>query len=70
MTLSTLTALASLRLGDHATHVAGLPALACALSATALITLDRLRRKLSPIHLRGAADLVLLSPLLLLPFMR
>ncbi len=47
-----------------------LPALACALSAAALLILDRLRRKLSPIHLRGAADLVLLTPLLLLPFMR
>ncbi|MGA8937913.1 MAG: hypothetical protein WB439_01995 [Acidobacteriaceae bacterium] len=48
----------------------GLPAAACALSAAALLTLNHLRHRISPIHLRAAADLVLLTPLLLLPFAR
>ncbi|SNT24297.1 hypothetical protein SAMN05421770_10638 [Granulicella rosea] len=42
-----------------------LPA-ACALSALALLTLHRLRARLDPTILRAAADLALLTPLLLL----
>ncbi len=70
ITLCALTALACLRFGYPALQTAGLPALACALSIAALQILDRIRRRLSPIHLRSAADLVLLTPLLLLPFTR
>jgi hypothetical protein len=43
---------------------------ACALSALLLIALDRSRRRLSLLDLRAAADLALLTPLLLLPFLR
>jgi hypothetical protein len=47
-----------------------LPALTCSLSTAALFGLNLYRRRLSPIHLRAAADLVLLTPLLFLPFLR
>jgi hypothetical protein len=47
-----------------------LPALACSLSTAALFALTLARRHLSPLHLRAAADLVLLTPLLLFPFVR
>ena len=47
-----------------------LPALACSLSTAALFALNLYRRRLSSIHLRAAADLVLLTPLLFLPFVR
>lgn len=47
-----------------------LPALACALSASSLLLLNALRRRIVPVHLRAYADLVLLTPLLLLPFAR
>jgi hypothetical protein len=47
-----------------------LPALACSLSTAALLALNTFRHRLSPIHLRAAADLVLLTPLLLLPLAR
>jgi hypothetical protein len=47
-----------------------LPALACSISTAALFALNLYRRRLSPIHLRAAADLVLLTPLLLLPLAR
>jgi hypothetical protein len=47
-----------------------LPALACSLSTAALFALNLYRRRFSPIHLRAAADLVLLTPLLLLPLAR
>jgi len=43
---------------------------ACALSALLLLALDRNRTHLSLTHLRAAADLALLTPLLLLPFTR
>jgi hypothetical protein len=43
---------------------------ACALSAILLLALDQNRRRLSPVALRAAADLALLTPLLLLPFLR
>lgn len=43
-----------------------LPAAACGLSAAALLLLDALRCRLSRIHLRASADLVLLMPLPLL----
>jgi hypothetical protein len=52
------------------TPATALPALACALSAAALLLLNALRHRLSPIHLRATADLVLLTPLLLFPFAR
>ncbi|WP_182276457.1 hypothetical protein [Granulicella sp. 5B5] len=42
------------------------PALACALSTALLLALHRLRTRIRPVHLRAAADLVLLSPLLFL----
>jgi hypothetical protein len=45
-------------------------AAACALSAALLLVLDRNRRRLSPVALRAAADLALLTPLTLLPFLR
>jgi hypothetical protein len=47
-----------------------LPAVACGLSAALLLGLHALRRRLTAIHLRTAADLALLTPLLLLPFAR
>ncbi len=54
---------------SHAVPIA-LPALACSLSTAALFALNLYRRSLSPIHLRAAADLVLLTPILFLPFVR
>jgi hypothetical protein len=63
------TAVAALCLPHHALAT-GLPALACALSAAALLLLNTLRRHISTLHLRAAADLVLLTPILLLPFAR
>ena len=47
-----------------------LPALACSLSTAALFALNFYRRRLSPLHLRATADLVLLMPILFLPFLR
>jgi hypothetical protein len=47
-----------------------LPALACSLSTAALFALNLYRRHLSPLHLRATADLVLLTPLLFLPFVK
>ena len=54
----------------HHTPTTALPALACTLSSAALLLLHALRHRLSPLHLRATADLVLLTPLLLLPFAR
>ncbi len=54
---------------SHSVTIA-LPAFACSLSTAALLALHHFRRRLSPLHLRAAADLVLLTPLLLLPFAR
>ena len=67
--LATLTLLLSLATAalTHS-HPTALPALACALSAAALLALHALRDRLSPLHLRATADLILLTPLLLLPF--
>ena len=45
-------------------------AAACALSAALLLVLDRTRRRLPEVTLRAAADLALLTPLALLPFLR
>jgi hypothetical protein len=67
LVLSTTTAAICLPLHVLTTE---LPALACALSAAALLTLNHLRHRIPPIPLRAAADLVLLTPLLLLPFTR
>jgi hypothetical protein len=43
---------------------------ACAVSVLLLILLNRDRLKLSPLNLRAAADLALLTPLLFAPFIR
>jgi len=45
-------------------------AVACGLSAVLLLTLDRNRCRLSEVTLRAAADLALLTPLVLLPLLR
>jgi len=45
-------------------------AVACALAEVLLLALDRSRKRLSRVNLRAAADLALLTPLLLLPFQR
>jgi hypothetical protein len=45
-------------------------AAACALAAGSLLTINRLRHTLSRTHLRAAADLALLTPALILPFVR
>lgn len=45
-------------------------AAACSLSALLLLALHRNRRRLSCIDLRAAADLALLTPILVLPFLR
>jgi hypothetical protein len=42
---------------------------ACALSSTLLLLLHHRRRSIAPITLRAAADLALITPLLLLPFL-
>jgi hypothetical protein len=67
LTLSTAAAALCL---PHHDLTTGLPALACALSAAALLLINTLRHRISTLHLRAAADLVLLTPLLLLPFAR
>lgn len=46
----------------HHNLPAGLPALACALSTGSLLLLDVFRLRISALHLRAAADLVLLTP--------
>jgi cell division protein FtsW (lipid II flippase) len=43
---------------------------ACALAAVLLLLLDRNRQRLTRTHLRAAADLALLTPVLLLSFLR
>jgi hypothetical protein len=43
---------------------------ACAASTVALLALNRSRAKISPLTLRAAADLALLTPLLFAPFIR
>jgi hypothetical protein len=45
-------------------------AAACTLAAVLLLALHSNRRRLAQIDLRAAADLTLLTPLLLLPFLR
>lgn len=51
------------------THVPGIPA-ACGLAAALLLGLHALRNTLSRTHLRAAADVALLTPALILPFVR
>lgn len=53
-----------------AAPVAKAIAAACALAALCLLTLNHSNRLLSRIDLRAAADVALLTPLLLLPFLR
>jgi hypothetical protein len=62
--LATLLAFFSVTSGDS--RVAAI-LLAAALSATLLALLDRFRTRLAPITLRAAADLALLTPILLPP---
>jgi hypothetical protein len=45
-------------------------AVACSLAAVLLVMLDRYRGRFARIDLRAAADLALLAPMLLLPFLR
>lgn len=45
------------------------PALACALSAACLLVLNARRSRIAAVHLRAFADLVLLTPLLFLPWL-
>jgi hypothetical protein len=63
--LATLTLLADILLARHHPRVAALEA-AAAVSAALLAYLDRTRHRLSPTTLRALADLVLLTPLVLL----
>jgi hypothetical protein len=58
------------RLLPFAASIPAAPVIACALSAMLFLLLHRLRKRLSAIHLRACADLVLLTPLLLLPWQR
>ncbi len=51
-------------------RLTALPAFACAGSVLLLHQLSRSRARLSPTHLRAAADLCLLTPLALLPVLR
>jgi hypothetical protein len=74
--LATLT-LATLATATSALHIfplhhlplAGIPALACALSVAFLLALHGLRHRIPAVPLRASADLALLTPLLLLPFL-
>jgi membrane protein YdbS with pleckstrin-like domain len=69
--LATTIALAGLALTAISidTHITPWPlALAASLSALGLLALDRNRRHLTPLTLRALADLVLLTPLLFIPF--
>jgi hypothetical protein len=68
LTLAVATALSAITTFNTAFATSTLPTLACALSTSALLLLNAHRDRLSPIHLRAAADLALLTPLLLLPF--
>ena len=67
--IAALVAIAGLTLTLFQPTAAPIPA-ACALSAFLLLALDRNRLCISRLHLRAAADLALLTPLLLLPFLR
>jgi hypothetical protein len=68
LTILTTTAAAALAL-LHVSSSRLIPA-ACGLAALLLLLLDRNRDKLSRTNLRAAADLALLTPILLLPFLR
>jgi hypothetical protein len=68
LTIVTATAGAALSL-LHLSSSRLIPA-ACALAALSLFLLDRNRRQFSRTNLRAAADLALLTPILLLPFLR
>jgi hypothetical protein len=68
-TTVTLAAVAAALTLPHHFIAIGLPALACALSAAFLLVLNTLRHHVTAIHLRAAADLVLLTPLLFLPLL-
>jgi hypothetical protein len=72
-TVLTLTIAAAIlgHLRPPASHLplAGAPALACALTTALLLTLHDLRNRIPALTLRASADLALLTPLLLLPFL-
>ncbi len=61
--------LSSIALAIFCNGPACLIAVACALSIALLLALDRSRSGISRVHLRAAADLALLAPLLFLPLM-
>jgi len=58
------------RLPPFAASIPAAPVIACTLSAMLFLLLHQRRQRLSAIHLRVCADLVLLTPLLLLPWQR
>ena len=68
LALTTIAAVAALLIARSGHPRAGLLMAAAALSAALLALLDRWQTKLAPTTLRAAADLVLLTPLLLIPF--
>jgi uncharacterized membrane protein YfcA len=63
---TSLCALAIIAAITHPEASVRLPAVACALSATLLLALHHLRKSISSVSLRAAADLALLTPILLL----
>jgi hypothetical protein len=63
-------AVASAALALLDSHEPKLVPMACSLAAVVLLLLNQHRRRLSDTHLRAAADIALLTPLLLLPFLR
>ena len=65
----TTAAIGLLSLVGLATSAPAIPG-ACALAAGTLLAIHRLRDRLSRTHLRAAADLALLTPALILPFVR
>ena len=69
-TLTVLTATAGGVLCLLHVSSSGLIPAACALAALLLLLLDRNRRQLSRTSLRAAADLAMLTPILVLPFLR
>ena len=72
--LSSITAILSFTLAfmehRHVSTPLWLLAFACGCSASLLLLLHTLQRRISAIHLRAAADLVLLTPALLIPLAR
>ena len=72
LSLATDLLLASLHLASipHLHPLSWTLPVACALSSAVLLLLDRHRNRMQPLTLRAAADLALLTPMLLLPTLR